>query len=118
MGVMNVAASAKMLYAQVMRWGGTGWGHIVRLAKPASIRKDASKSREFLPTYVKALESVQILADSIRSPSYLCASKDGRRVFFVTRDNVDKDTYGRVRAWLVTDDSLPREISLHSDVEL
>jgi hypothetical protein len=68
--------------------------------------------------YVKALQSVQILGYSESGPSYLCASEDGRRVFFVARDLGSKDTVARVRAWLVTDDSSPREISLHSDVEL
>jgi hypothetical protein len=120
MGVTNVAVSAKMLYAQVRRWGGTGWGHIVRLAKPAPIKNTEDSVspfslQKFLPMYVKALQSVQILGDSARSPSYLCASEDGQRVFFVTRDNIGKDTYGRVRAWLVTDDNAPREISIHTN---
>jgi hypothetical protein len=123
MAVTNVAVSAKMLYAQVRRRLGTGWGHIVRLSKPAPIKNTQGSAspfslQKFLPMYVKALQSVQILGDSMCSPSYLCASEDGRRVFFVTRDNVYKDTYGRVRAWLATDDSSPHEISLHTEVKL
>ena len=70
--------------------------------------------------YVKVLQSVQILGDSNRTPSYLCASEDGRRVFFVTRANDDKESTkghggqidSRIRAWLTTDDGSPHEISL------
>jgi hypothetical protein len=58
-----------LLYAQVKRWGGTGYGHIVRLAKPAPIKNTKGSVspfwlRKFYPMYVKALQSVQILGDS------------------------------------------------------
>jgi len=121
--VTNVAVSAKMLYAQVKRWGGTGWGHIVRLAKPPPIRTTVETVSPYplqrvWPMYIKALQSVKILGDSSRSPSYLCSSEDGRRMFFVTRDTVEKDSYTKVRAWLTIDDGSPREIPIHSEVEL
>jgi hypothetical protein len=121
--VENVAVGAKMLYVQLKRWGGTGWGHIVKLMKPPQLGKREFVSPFSLPNvvamYIRALQSLQILGDSMARPCYLCASEDGRRVFFVTRDNVQrKSTYTRVRAWLVTDDGSPHEVLLHSAEKL
>jgi hypothetical protein len=80
-GVRCVAVAGEKIYVHVHRMGGSGWGNIVRLRKPEVDAEDSLRAR--LKLYAKELSSVEILEDN-GSASYLCASPDGKRVFFTT----------------------------------
>ncbi|WP_395740809.1 hypothetical protein [Prosthecobacter sp.] len=85
-GVSRVAASSGRIYLHLSRMGGSGWGSVIRLSLPADCKPaaDLKDIRMQLQIYSKALNSVEVLEDN-GSLSFLCASHDGRRVFFTNR---------------------------------
>lgn len=104
-GVQKVAVAGEKLYAHLHRMGGSGWGNIVRLNKPASGGEDGLAER--LQLYAKEASSVEILAEN-GSASYLCASPDGKRVFFTTGVLGHDD----VTSYLVEENATPRALSV------
>lgn len=93
-GVMRVAVSKNKVYAHLARMGGSGWGNVVRLSLPAACEpKSATKDiRDQVHVYANALNSVEVLGEN-GTLSYLCASRDGRRVFFTDRIGEGRTCY-------------------------
>ncbi|MCX7019165.1 MAG: hypothetical protein WCK47_05405 [bacterium] len=86
-GAGQVAPAGSRMYVHIKRMGGSGWGHVVRLPKPAysdSLAGDDFEGR--LALYRKALANVEILAPS-GTQSFLCASRGGERVFYRADEN-------------------------------
>jgi hypothetical protein len=92
------------------RMFGTGEGNVVRLPRPHDASSDEAEDevRERMRLYSKQTGAVEVLGYN-GTVSYLCASQDGRHVFFT--DGVlgpDHDT----KAYLVENNRKPREIKL------
>ena len=111
-GVRSVVAAGPWLYAHVERMGGSGWGNVVRLAKPKI--EEAPEGDPGLPfalsdridAYRHALESVVDLGEN-GSLAFLAASPDGKLVYFqASRDG------GEVTHWLVRDHGEPEELRI------
>lgn len=102
-GVSQIAASRDMIYVHVSRMGGSGWGNLVRLQRPARLEKNALNPhwglQDRLNVYATAIRSVQILDPDCSADPFLCESADGtlihvrrfygqgkERHFIVTRD--------------------------------
>lgn len=101
MGVDSIAPAATWIYTHIHRMGGSGWGRIVRLkVKPASNSGEDLEAR--LKVYADALRSVQILVEN-GSSSSLCASRDGKRVFYTEGNDLDTAT-------LIDGDAKPQRI--------
>jgi hypothetical protein len=106
-GVFSVAVAKQMLYVHLHRMFGTGEGNVVRLPRPGKASPDDAV-RERMRLYSKETGAVEVLVDN-GTISYLCASQDGRRVFFTTGVlGPDHDT----KAYLVENNGKPREIKL------
>lgn len=106
MGVQSVAVSDGMLYAHVLRMGGSGWGNVVRFRKPAPFSEDSlGDLKRRVEIYQQSLGTLEMLGENGRT-AMLCASRDGQRVFFKT------ETDGEVAFWLVENDETPRQIEL------
>jgi hypothetical protein len=105
--VFSVAIAKQMLYVHLHRMFGTGEGDVVRLPRPDNASPgDAIDERMRL--YSKETGAVEVLGYN-GTVSYLCASQDGRHVFFT--DGVlgpEHDT----KAYLVENNGKPREIKL------
>src|SRR5262249_15780508 len=100
----------QMLYVHLHRMFGTGEGNVVRLPRPqnASSGEAEDEVRERMRLYSKETGAVEVLVDN-GTISYLCASQDGRRVFFTTGVlGKDHDT----QAYLVENNGKPQEIKL------
>jgi hypothetical protein len=109
-GVFSVAVAKQMLYVHLHRMYGTGEGNVVRLPRPqnASSGEAEDEVRERMRLYSKEAGAVEVLVDN-GTISYLCASQDGRRVFFTTGVlGPDHDT----KAYLVENNGKPQEIKL------
>jgi len=109
-GVFSVAVAKQMLYVHLHRMFGTGEGNVVRLPRPqnASSGEAEDEVRERMRLYSKETGAVEVLVDN-GTISYLCASQDGRRVFFTTGVlGKDHDT----QAYLVENNGKPQEIKL------
>jgi hypothetical protein len=109
-GVFSVAVAKQMLYVHLHRMFGTGEGNVVRLPRPHDASSDEAEDevRERMRLYSKETGAVEVLGYN-GTVSYLCASQDGRHVFFT--DGVlgpDHDT----KAYLVENNGKPREIKL------
>lgn len=120
-GVHKVAISSGMVYVHLLRMYGTGFGEIVRLPVPPRANENAKKDAEQLPDgfddrirlYTKETSSVESLAENESSASYLCASLDGKRVFFRGALHVDAERQGvgsLYRFYLVENNGRPREL--------
>jgi hypothetical protein len=106
-GVFSVAVAKQMLFVHLHRMFGTGEGNVVRLPRP----DDASAGDalgERMRLYSKETGAVEVLGYN-GTESYLCASQDGRRVFF-TDGLLGKDHDSK--AYLVENNGKPREIKL------
>jgi hypothetical protein len=114
-GVSKVAISSGMVYVHLLRMYGTGVGEIGRLAAPPDIEEnwglgvqDGLDDR--LHLYAKEASSVEILAEN-EDYSYLCASPDGKRVFFRARldPGTGRQEYG---FYLIENNGKPRELKV------
>ena len=111
-GVHDIAVSTTAVYARFSRMGGSGWGSFIRIKRPPSISADqAAKdgfpgSEDYWSRAKAALASVESLADC-SSVSYLCASRDGRQVFFVNRESG-----GQSKVYLVQNDGKPALVEI------
>jgi hypothetical protein len=110
-GVFNVAVAKQMLYVHLHRMFGTGEGNVVRLPRPDSASSDEMEDAvgERMRLYSKETGAVEVLTDN-GTLSYLCATQDGRRVFF-TSGVLGKD-HEDTRAYLIENNGKPREIKL------
>lgn len=108
-GVFSVAVAKQIVYVHLHRMFGTGEGNVVRLPRPdkAPAADDAIGQRMRL--YSKETGAVEVLVDN-GTASYLCASADGRRVFF-TSGVLGKD-HEETEAYLIENNGKPREIKL------
>lgn len=101
MGVGSIAPAATWIYAHIRRMGGSGWGRIVRL----KVEKTSNSGEDLegrLKAYADAIRSVQILVEN-GSSSSLCASRDGKRVFYTEGNDLDTAT-------LVNGDAKPQRL--------
>lgn len=93
-GVSRVAVSAGKIYTHVSRMGGSGWGNVIRLSLPSDCEPapEIKDMRRQFQIYSKALNSVEVLEEN-GSLSFLCASQDGKRVFFTNRIGQDRTCF-------------------------
>jgi len=110
-GVFSVAVAKQMLYVHLHRMFGTGEGNVVRLPRPDNASSDEASDEiaERMRLYSKETGAVEVLVQN-GTLSYLCASADGRRVFF-TSGVLGKDHEG-TEAYLIENNGKPREIKL------
>jgi len=110
-GVFSVAVAKQMVYVHLHRMFGTGEGNVVRLPRPNSASVDEAEDDvgARMRLYSKETGAVQVLVDN-GTLSYLCASADGRRVFF-TSGVLGKD-HEETKAYLIENKGKPREIKL------
>jgi hypothetical protein len=110
-GVFSVAVVKQMLYVHLHRMFGTGEGNVVRLPRPDDASSDEMEDKvgERMRLYSKETGVVEVLADN-GTLSYLCATQDGRRVFF-TSGVLGKD-HEDTKAYLIENNGKPREIKL------
>jgi hypothetical protein len=83
-GARALCVAGRYLYAHANRMGGSGWGTTIRLLKarePLDGKEDERPSsvEEYRDTAVRALQSLEVIADS-EGKYTLCASGDGSRV--------------------------------------
>lgn len=109
-GVSTVGVAGPWLYVHVARMGGSGWGTVVRLAKPEAPRDAGGEPEmplgllERLAVYQAALRSVVDLGEN-GSLAYLAATADGRLVHFKA-----SRMGGESRHWLVRDHGEPEPL--------
>jgi hypothetical protein len=110
-GVFNVAVAKQMLYVHLHRMFGTGEGNVVRLPRPDNASSDDVEDQvgARMRLYSKETGAVDVLVDN-GTASYLCASSDGRRVFFTS--GVLGKEHEETKAYLVENNGKPREIKL------
>ena len=110
-GVFSVAVAKQMLYVHLHRMFGTGEGNVVRLPMPDNASPDEVEEDvgERMRLYSKETGAVEVLVDN-GTASYLCATQDGRRVFF-TSGVLGKD-HEATEAYLIENNGKPREIKL------
>ena len=110
-GVFSVAVAKQMVYVHLHRMFGTGEGNVVRLPRPNSASVDEAEDDvgARMRLYSKETGAVEVLVDN-GTLSYLCASADGRRVFF-TSGVLGKEHEG-TEAYLIENNGKPREIKL------
>jgi hypothetical protein len=87
MGVQTIAPAGEWLYVHIYRMGGSGFGNVIRL-KVAGTANTGEDLAERLKVYGDAINSVQILEDN-GMDSFLCASSDGKRVFYTEGNDLD-----------------------------
>jgi hypothetical protein len=110
-GVFTVAVAKQMIYVHLHRMFGTGEGNVVRLPRPDNASSDEVEDEvgERMRLYSKETGAVEVLVDN-GTASYLCATQDGRRVFF-TSGVLGKD-HEATEAYLIENNGKPREIKL------
>jgi len=110
-GVFSVAVAKQMLYVHLHRMFGTGEGNVVRLPRPGNASPDDAEDvvAKRMRLYSKETGAVEVLVDN-GTISYLCASPDGRRVFFTS--GVLGKEHEDTKAYLVENNGKPREIKL------
>ena len=104
-GVSAIAAGAKMAYVAISRMSGSGWGHLSRLNLPEPAKDASFAIRNGVKDSVRALASVEELEDNPSCP-FLCASPDGKRIYFTDRWGPDRHHYlceddGEIETWQV-----------------
>jgi hypothetical protein len=101
-GVEETAPAGGLIYVQLHRLGGSGWGQIASLTAPAIKFDNGEASDDSLEKrielYRDELKSVRLLGEN-GSYGYLCASRTGNRVFYRAQDPQDQ----KMKFWLVAD---------------
>jgi len=82
-GVCAIAAGAGHVFVHLRRIHGSGWGHLSWLALPDAVTEDNFDTHNSIEDSIHALQSVKKLEEN-GSCSYLCASPDGKRVYFTS----------------------------------
>jgi hypothetical protein len=101
-GVEETAPAGELIYVQIHRLGGSGWGQIASLTTPG-IKLDEGEATDDslekrLALYQEELKSVRLLGEN-GSYGYLCASRTGKKVFYRAQDAQDQ----KMKIWLVAD---------------
>jgi len=116
MGADLMAISKDAVYSHVRRMGGSGWGHLVRVRKPPSPESEDGefttpfKLPDRLALYREQLAAVEILGEN-GTRSYLCASQDGRQVYF--RASRETPTGKKSHShWLIRDGGEPEALEV------
>lgn len=104
-GVQEVAIAGKKVYVHLKRLGGTGHGEIVRVAMPEFPRAEWYDNEKRLKLYAAECASAEFLGKSAIA-ARLCASPDGRRVFFYGGIT---DPHAR-KCFLIEDGGAPKEL--------
>lgn len=105
-GVQEVSVAGDKVYVHLRRLGGSGWGNIVRLNRPALEEERILEKR--LKLYAEQVESVEVLCETNGTRSYVCSSQDGKMVFFTTGNFGAQET----KCFLVKNGGEPRALSL------
>ena len=108
-GVFSVAVAKQMVYVHLHRMFGTGEGNVVRLPRPDNAPEADDGIGQRMRLYSKETGAVEALVHN-GTVSYLCASADGRRVFF-TSGVLGKD-HEDTKAYLIENNGKLREIKL------
>ena len=107
-GVSAIAAGAGHVFVHISRMGGSGWGHLAWLALPTAVTDDHFEEHNSVEDSIHALQSVKKLEEN-GSCSYLCASPDGKRVYF-TNGMGEKRTHFLSDSTIEHGDPLPFRI--------
>jgi hypothetical protein len=90
-GARELAVAGRTVYAHMTRIGGSGWGEMISVSWPPEPRMEKSKESSSkspvtanVETFKSALAPFRNYGSN-KAASYLCASPDGRKVFFATR---------------------------------
>jgi hypothetical protein len=107
-GVQKVAPADGRIYVHLLRMYGTGFGFIASLPTPPPPDEEMDGLDARIKLYAKEASALQIIG-ICQSRSYLCASSDGKRVFF--RGELDRgaNTY---RFYLIENHDKPRELKI------
>jgi hypothetical protein len=82
-GVCAIAAGADHVFVHMHRIHGSGWGHLAWLALPDVVTQGNFETHNSVEDSIRVLQSVKKLEEN-GSCSYLCASPDGKRVYFTS----------------------------------
>jgi hypothetical protein len=130
-GAKQLAPAGDRIYACIHRMGGSGWGNVVSIKKPApppaaeaggdsdtdpsmDDRKNEAMLRNYISECVAAFSSLKICGRGERQSS-LCSTLDERRTFFVTSriENPKGPDFRQVfSAWLAENGHEPRPVKL------
>jgi hypothetical protein len=118
MGVKSIVAAGRWLYIHHYRMGGTGWGKVIRIAKPEVKTMPngipAYPGPEFgdiTAVYKRALESSTDLGKTDSSTPCIAASPDGNLVYFRT------ETEGEMAHWLVRNHGAPKRLAIRDKTQ-
>jgi hypothetical protein len=109
-GVSSVVGAGPWLYVHLQRMGGSGWGNVVRLAKPMPVNTPEGDPdypfslTEHIATHLRALGSVKVLGEN-GALAFLAASPDGKLVHFQASLDGGETTH-----WLVRDHGEPEAL--------
>lgn len=102
-GVRSLAFSGSKIYVQVQRINGSGWGSLFTVDRP---NKSVDEKIDYwggnYEDFIEVLSSVKVI-DKIETTSFLCASSDGKKVFY----HIGRDY------WLIENNKKPRKLPLH-----
>ncbi len=101
-GVEETAPASDLIYVQLHRLGGSGWGQIATLtASPIKFDEGEAADdslQKRVELYQAELKSLHLLGEN-GSYGYLCAGRSGKKVFYRAQDAQDQ----KMKIWLVTD---------------
>jgi hypothetical protein len=90
-GARKLAVAGRIVYAQMTRMGGSGWGEMISVRWPGEPKTDEGKAphtespiKLSIEEFKSALSAARFYGSN-QGASYLCNSPDGRKVFFATR---------------------------------
>ncbi len=113
MGLKSIVAAGPWLYIHHYRMGGTGWGEIIRIAKPErKISTDGKPDypgpgfEESVGVYKRALGSATVVGKNDDSSPCIAASPDGKLVYFRA------EAEGEMAHWLVRDNGAPKRLAI------
>ncbi|MEJ6644613.1 MAG: hypothetical protein QNL33_15290 [Akkermansiaceae bacterium] len=118
MGVKSIVAAGPWLYIHNYRMGGTGWGEVIRIAKP-EVKAKPNGTRDYpspefgeiAAVYKRALESSTVLGKNDSSTPCLAASPDGSLVYF------QAETQGEMAHWLVRNHGVPERLAIRDKTQ-
>lgn len=113
MGVRSIIVAGPWLYIYRYRIGGTGWGEVIRIAKPL-VRTDPDGTPDYpgpgfsetTVVYKRALGSATVLGKNDHSFPCIAASLDGNLVYF----RADND--GKMAHWIVRKHGVPERLAI------
>lgn len=90
-GAHELAVAGRTIYTHMRRMGGSGWGEVISVRWPEEPKTDTGNTpsvesgvKANIEEFKSALGALRVYGDNSRA-SYLCASPDGRKVFFALR---------------------------------